>query len=225
MILNNIAIRTKSPELVEFFYPNYFKTSDYSPFIENGVIFSGDSKYLQSFRDAGIPYIYTKGTPEYDLTIPENLANFVYAKWDKKPTAKVLEIFKSKDKVTTEMEEIAKQVWVTGRCVLDDEILERLKGLYSLLARGSSYDIIDKFLGISSDMDTDALFYQIQGFLKSCNDVEGIRSISTQRNVKSFVATRGVNIDDSLMNYLYSPADNIEVKLIKLLVTLTVAKR
>ena len=75
MIRNNIALRTRSKELVEFFYPTYTVLHEYTPFVTGGVIYDGDSSYLQQFRDNNVKYIYIKGTPEFDLTIPENLLN------------------------------------------------------------------------------------------------------------------------------------------------------
>lgn len=225
MLINNVSIRTKSPELVEFFYPNYFKTSSYSPFIEGGVIFDGDSKYLQSFRDSGIPYIYTKGTPEYDLTIPENLLNFVYKKWDKNPPSYMLDYFNSFDKVNDELEEQAKLIWVNGKSYIQDNEENEMNMLYSVIARSPLFDIISKFLEISSNTNTDKLFYRIQRFLKMTNDVNNIKSVKTRKNVESFIGGRGKeNIENALMSYLYSPADNIELKLIKLFDALTVSK-
>ena len=146
MIRTNVAIRTKSSDLIDFLYPNFTRISEFSPFVDGGVIFDGDSKYLQMFRDANIPYIYVKGTPEFDLTIPETLLTFVFDKWDKKPSNALMDYFKSFTSVNSTLEDIAKQIWVTGKYSLIDEDEKRMDKLYSMFARGSSYDLMKEFL-------------------------------------------------------------------------------
>lgn len=225
MIRTNIAIRTKSSDLVDFFYPNFTRMSEFSPFIDGGVIFDGDSKYLQMFRDSNIKYIYVKGTPEYDLTIPENLLTFVFDKWDKKPTNSLIDYFNQYDKVNDELENIAKQIWVTGKYTIIDEDEKRMDKLYSLFARGSSYDLMKEFLSLSSDISLERLFYCVQWFLKRTKDTSSIKSVKMRNNVESFKSIRGKNIQPALMGYLYSPADSIELKLLKLFDMITVINR
>lgn len=221
MIRNNIAIRTRSKELVEFFYPNYTVLHEYSPFISGGVIFDGDSKYLQMFRDAGVKYIYIKGTPEFDLTIPSVLLNFVYDKWDKKPTKYLEEYFSSFDKVTDELEDICKQIWVSGKAVHEEQVEERISGLYSMLARTATYEIMKEYLLISEQVNSDKMFYSIKRFLKMSLEQENIKNVRTKQHVHDFVQIRGKNVQKALMQYLYSPADNVNIKLLKLVETLT----
>ena len=227
MIRSNIAVRASKPELIEFFYPNYIKLSEYSPFVEGGVIYDGESKYLQSFRDANIPYIYIKGTPEYDLTVPENLLNFVFDKWDKKPTKALVDLFKSKDSVTDEMIDIAKQVWVTGKYSVEDDVEERMNNLQKSLARGSTYDIIKEYVNLSSSIGNEKLFYLIQIFIKQSQHPESINSkkVWVKNNAEAFMSSRGKNIDNALNKYLYSPAENNEIKLLKLFDELTSIRR
>ena len=214
-MITNVAIRTKSPELVDFFYPNFVRTDVFSPFLK-GVIFTGDSKYLQSFRDAKIPYIYVKGTPEYDLTIPENLFKFVYGKWNKEPPIYLLTKFKGIDKVNTEMEDIAKLVWVKGSYKSEEEEEKKLEGLYSLMSRGSSYDILRALINASEYINSDKLIYYIQRFLKDSKEPERARSVYMIRLLKSFV-TRRRNIEPAIMQYLYSPVESDMLKIMILL--------
>lgn len=225
MIRTNVAIRTKSSELVEFLYPNFVRLSEFSPFVDGGVIFDGDSKYLQMFRDSNIPYIYIKGSPEFDLTIPENLLTFVFDKWDKKPSNALMDYFTSHTSVNEELENIAKQVWVTGKYSLLDEDEKRMDKLYSMFARGSSYDLIKEFLSLSSDISLERLFNSIQWFLKNTKDTNAIKSVKLKSNIEAFKGSRGKNIQKALMDYLYSPSDNIELKLLKLFDTITVIDR
>lgn len=225
MIRSNISIRSNNIGFIEFLYPNYTLTKEYSPFIEGGVIFDGDSKYLPMFRDAGIPYIYVKGTPEYDLTIPETLLNFVYEKWDKKPPQRLIDYFNSYDKVNDELIGIAKDIWVRGKYTLEDNIDVRIENLYGLFARGATYDLMKEYLTLSGDMNVERLFYSIQRMLKLANNVNSIKSARTKNNIKAFVESRGVRIEPALMGYLYSPADNVELKMLKLLEVISVINR
>lgn len=225
MIRSNVAIRTKTPELVDFFYPKYMRLKEYSPFLDCGVIFEGDSKYLQSFRDNNIPYIYVKGTPEFDLTIPENLLNFVYEKWDKKPPKGLTDYFNSFDNVNDELEELAKQVWVTGKCSHEDVSETRMNNLYTSLARGSTYDLIKEYIELSNDVDPDKLFYSIQWFLKQSNNPNNIKSVYIKNSANAFKESRGKNIEPALLAYLYSPAENSELKLLNLFDKITEIKR
>lgn len=223
MIKYNISIRTKSPELVEFLYPNYMKLSSFSPFVEGGVIFSGDSKYLQSFRDYNIPYIYVKGTPEYDLTIPNNLFEFVYSKWDKSVPQKVLDYIKGIDTVTSELEELAKLVWVTGKCSIETNEETRMYKLYSLLSGGSVYKIIEEFLTLAGDVDAEKLFYRVQYFLKASTNPSSVSNAKVQAMITKFTEARKKNVEEALMGYLYSPADSVELKMLKLFEIITKA--
>lgn len=222
MVRSNIAIRAINTEFIEFLYPNYTLTKEYSPFIEGGVIFEGDSKYLQMFRDAGIPYIYIKGTPEYDLTIPETLLNFVFEKWNKKPSEALLSYFNNFDKVNDELIGIAKEIWVRGKYTLYGESEVRMNNLYGLFARGSTYEMMQTFLNLSGDMDIERLFYSIQRFLKMSNNPSSIRNARTKLNVESFLQARGGSIEPALMGYLYSPIDNVELKMLKLLEVISI---
>lgn len=224
MIRNNIALRTKTPGFVEFLYPNYVKLNEFSPFIEGGVIFTGDSKYLQSFRDYNIPYIYVKGTPEYDLTIPVNLFEFVYAKWDKTPPKKVADYIRKFDEVNVELEDLAKLVWVTGKCTIEDDDEVRMSNLYSLLGSGSMFAIMEEFLKLSGSINTNKLFYSVQWFLTKSLNVSSVRNPNLQNNIKRFLEARGKNVRGALLAYLYSPADNVELKMIKLFELLTANK-
>lgn len=220
MVRSNVAIRAVNTEFIEFLYPNYTRIKEYSPFIEGGVIFDGDSKYLQMFRDAGIPYIYIKGTPEYDLTIPETLLNFVYEKWDKKPPQKLIDYFKEHEKVTDELTDIAKEVWVRGKYTMDENDEKRLYGLYQMFAGGrvgATYNIMNEYLSLSESMNIESLFYSIQRFLKYSNNINSVRNARVKNYVKAFVESRGGSIKPALMGYLYSPIDNVELKMLKLL--------
>lgn len=228
-MIRNVSIRTKSPEMIDFFYPNYTRLKEYSPFVEGGVIFEGDSSYLQRFRDAGIPYIYVKGTPEYDLTIATNLLDFVYSKWEKKPPKRVSDYIGSldyeKNKIDIqEIDDLCKQIWVTGKCNIEDSAEERLSNLYKSLARTNSYDLMKEYLTLSDNLDADKVFYSIQSFLKLTNNTKSIQSAYKKKQVEDFVGARGNNIQDALMQYLYSPADSEEIKMLKLLDALTVIK-
>lgn len=226
MIKTNIAIRTTSPDLVDFFYPNFRRTSEFSPFLSGGVIFDGDSKYLQSFRDNKIPYIYVKGTPEYDLTIPENLLKFVFDKWDKVPTKALEEKFKEYDKTNKELENIAKIVWVTGKYTNYNEDLEKgLEHLYSLLVRGNKYEVTKKILELSELYDKEIIFNKIKRFLKDQNNASSIKNYRIQNIAKAFNETNSKYMHEALMDYLYSPADSIDIKLIRLFATLITVKR
>lgn len=223
----NVAIRTKTPEMIEFFYPNFTRISTYSPFIEGGVIFDGDASYLQKFRDAGIPYIYVKGTPEYDLTIVENLLDFVYQKWDKKPPKRILDYVSELDyggKDTEEINNMCKQIWVTGKCSIEEESEERLQNLYKSLSRLGSYDLMKDYLELSESINSEKLFYSIQSFLKKTKDPSSVKSAWTQKNLNAFNEARGGNVQNALIQYLYSPSDRIEIKMLKLLDALTVIK-
>lgn len=224
MIRSNVSIRTRSPELIDFFYPKYMRLKEFSPFLDCGVIFEGDSKYLQSFRDNNIPYIYVKGTPEFDLTIPENLLNFVYDKWEKKPPKGISDYFNSFDKVTDELEELSKQIWVTGKCSIEETSDVKMNNLFSSFARGSTYDIISEYIKLSNDMDSERLFYSIQWFLKQSNNPKDIRSTYIKNSAIAFKESRGRNIEPALLAYLYSPADNGELKLLNLFDKITEIK-
>lgn len=221
MIKNNVAIRTRSKELVEFFYPNYTLIHEYSPFISGGVIFDGDSKYLQQFRDVGVPYIYIKGTPEYDLTIPSNLLEFVYDKWDKKPTKALSEYFSSFDKLDDELENICKQIWVSGKYTLEEQVEERIKGLYRMIARSSTHEVTSEFLKLTESTSSEKMFLSIKRFLKMSLEPQNIKNVNTKQNVIDFTSIRGKNVQKALMQYLYSPADNVDIKLIRLVEELT----
>lgn len=225
MIRSNVAIRTRTPELIDFFYPKYMRLKEYSPFLDCGVIFEGDSKYLQSFRDNNIPYIYVKGTPEFDLTIPENLLNFVYEKWDKKPPKGLTDYFNSFDKVNDELEDLAKQIWVTGKCSHEETSETRMNNLYTSFARGSTYDLIKEYIELSNDVDPEKLFYSIQWFLKQSNNPNNIKSVYIKKNAVAFKESRGMNIEPALLAYLYSSADNMELKLLNLFDKITEIKR
>lgn len=225
MIRSNVAIRTRYPELVEFFYPTYTKTKEFSPFIDGGVIFEGDSSYLQKFRDNNIPYIYIKGTPEFDLTIPENLLNFVFDKWDKKPTKALHDYFISFDKSNDELEEISKQIWITGKYTFEEATEDRMKNVYSLLTRGSTYEILKEYTLVSEDINSDKLFYSIQRFLKQSNDISSISNPKRKLQIQQFNEARGGNVESALLSFLYSPADNNELKLMKLFDRITEIKR
>lgn len=217
-MITNVAIRTKSPELVDFFYPNFVRTNVYSPFLK-GVIFEGDSKYLQSFRYAKIPYIYVKGTPEYDLTIPENLLNFVYKKWSKEPPKYLLDKFKSNDKVTDELEDIAKLIWIQGKYKDEEDIDTRLEKLYFLLPRGSSWEILCELLEVSESINTEKLVRAVQRYLKDSIDpskVKITRKNYYQGSLVSF-SSRRKNIEPAVMRYLYSQVENNMLKLMILL--------
>lgn len=217
MVKSNVAIRAVNTEFIEFLYPNYTLTKEYSPFIEGGVIFDGDSKYLQMFRDAGIPYIYIRGTPEFDLTIPETLLNFVYDKWDKKPPQKLTEYFKGYEKVNEELTNIAKEVWVRGKYTIEESNDVRIVNLYGMFARGSTYNMMQTFLQMSDGLDVEKLFYSIQRFLRFCNNPNSVRNARTKTDVLSFLQARRGSIKPALMGYLYSPIDNVELKMLKLL--------
>ena len=225
MIRNNIALRTRSKELVEFFYPTYTVLHEYTPFITGGVIYDGDSSYLQQFRDNNVKYIYIKGTPEFDLTIPENLLNFVYDKWEKKPPKYLVEYFTSFDKVTDELEDMSKQIWVSGKVSVEEQVEERLEGLYSLLARGSTYEIMKEYLSVSEQVNSDKLFYSIKRFLKMSLEPQNIKNAKTKLTVKNFTEIRGRNVQEALMQYLYSPADDVNIKLLKLFDVITKINR
>lgn len=227
MIPVNVSVRVTHPELIDFFYPNFTRVSEYSPFYEGGVIFSGDSKYLQKFRDNGTSYIYVKGTPEYDLTIPENLLNFVFDKWDKKPTKYLEEIFQSCDDVDDKLINIAKSVWVTGKYVEEVEESERINNLYGQLVRGDTYRLLNSFLAASEKIDCEKLFYSIQSFIKKSKDPSSAKSVKMKTLLSQFsgVGGRGVNIKRALDSYLYSPADNNELKMLRLLEEITKSER
>lgn len=225
MIRTNVAIRTLSPELVEFFYPNYVKTSEFSPFMTTGVIFDGDSKYLQDFRDNNIPYIYVKGSPEFDLTIPENLLNFVFDKWNKKPTKSLVMYFTKYDSVNIELENIAKQIWVTGKYTINEDISERMNNLYASFARGSTYDIIVEYTKLSQVLDSEGLFHNIKSFIKKSQSIDSIKNARHKLNAEAFRDSRGGNIQSALMSYLYSPTENDEIKMLKLFDELTNIRR
>ena len=228
-MIKNVSIRTRSPEMIDFFYPNYTRLKEFSPFVDGGVIFEGDSKYLQRFRDANIPYIYVKGTPEYDLTIATNLIDFVYSKWDKKPPKKVVEYVECLDYEKSkldiqEIDDMCKQIWVTGKCSIEESTEERMSGLQKMLARASSYELMKEFLTLSDRLDSEKVFYSIQSFLKSTNSISTIKNAYRKKQVEDFVSARGKNIESALMQYLYSPANSDEIKLLKLLDALTVIK-
>lgn len=224
-MITNVAIRTRNPEMIDFFYPNYTRLSEFSPFITGGVIFSGDSKYLQRFRDLNIPYVYTKGTPEFDLTIPEVLINFVYQKWNKVPTKKVLEYVQSlnvdNDNDANELDNISKIIWVTGKCWLDEESDERLSHLYKSLSRLSSFNLIKEYLDVSSHLNPEKLFYSIQSFLLKSNNPDIVQNNKVKSDLKAFNEIRGKKLKSALMRYLYSPIENNELKVLLLLDELT----
>lgn len=225
----NVSIRTKTPEMIEFFYPNFIRMSTYSPFVDGGVIFDGDASFLQKFRDAGIPYIYTKGTPEYDLTIVENLLDFVYQKWNKKPPKRVLEYvstLKYDGRDTDEINNMCKQVWVTGTCDSEGNDEKRFENLYKQITRGNSYDLMSEYLHLSSDIDSEKAFYTIQNFLKNTKDPDSVKSVWMRKLITDFKSSPRYrdNVSPALMQYLYSPADSIELKMLKFLDTITVAK-
>jgi hypothetical protein len=222
-MITNVSIRTNKPELIEFFYPNYTKTNQYSPFISGGVIFDGDAKYLQMFRDNSIPYIYVKGTPEYDLTIPSNLLQFVFDKWDKKPTNALSEYFNTLDykRNADEIDTICKQIWVTGKYTLDVEKEETISKFYDMLSTRGTTELLQNYLELSDNINQERMFYKVQSFLDKLGDIDEVKSPYLKLKLKSFKLSRGQNVQKALMNYLYSNIDNSELKMLNLLDNLT----
>lgn len=226
MIPINVAIRVKNIEILEFFYPNYRVTDTYSPFIEGGVIFTGNSKFLPMFRDNNIPYIYAAGTPEYDLTIPVNLLNFVLSRWDKKPTKKLLDYFDSLDfkHNADEIYDVCKQLWVTGKCLLDVDDSKQMN-LYHALAYDNPIDMIKNYLNLSSDIGNERTFSRVLSFLDKSKDSSNVHNIYVKKCLDRFKEDRYANVKNALLAYLYSPTDNNEIKTFKLLENLTTVIR
>ena len=222
MIKTNVSIRANDIGLIEFFYPKYTKTSEYSPFIETGVIFDGDSKYLPMFRDNNINYIYVKGTPEYDLTIPTNLLEFVFDKWDKKPPNKLLEYVSTLDFKynSSEIYDICKQVWVTGKYTLVESTDKRIN-IFDSLAKKSQLDLIIDYIRLIDGVDSEKVFYSILHFLEKSTNPSSVKNPYMRRMIDSFVVARKSNVKNALLDYLYSPIDNNDLKVLKLLEGLT----
>ena len=54
------------------------------------------------------------------------------------------------------------------------------------------------------------------------NNPSSIRNARTKLNVESFLQARGGSIEPALMGYLYSPIDNVELKMLKLLEVISI---
>lgn len=222
MVPSNVSIRARSVEIIEFLYPDYQLVHQYSPLIEGGVIYDGDAKYLQMFRDNNIPYIYVKGTPEYDLTVPERFLEFVYMKWDKQPPKYMVEYLDTLDykKRPEEVELILKQIWITGKSSITES--EKVGGFYEALAKKSPIDIMSMYLEMSDKVNNRRLFYQIQSFLKATTNPEGVSKTWLRRYVDVFNhGQRNKLLEHALFEYLYTNAENEELKMIKLLIALS----
>ena len=75
------------------------------------------------------------------------------------------------------------------------------------------------------DINSDKLFYSIQRFLKQSNDISSISNPKRKLQIQQFNEARGGNVESALLSFLYSPADNNELKLMKLFDRITEIKR
>ena len=225
-MITNVSIRVKNQGLLDFFYPDYKRLHEFSMFAEGGVIYDGDSKYLQKFRDNGVNYIYIVGTPEYDLTVAENLIRFVYSKWGKEPTKKVLEYISeldyNRESDAVLIEDIAKTVWVAGRTFFDLENDVYLKDFLYAFPKASLLNSITKYLKAAENSS-----YYINatgGIIRFLHNLGRKDIIDDPKinpmyrsSLKNFMDSRSRNVRNALYKFLYSEVESEELKIVMLI--------
>lgn len=218
MDLINKVVKTPSIELLEYFYPNLYRTDEYQPI--DGCLYTGPAQNIREFRKNGYSFIATNGMPEYDLTNKEQLLRFVYDKFNKEPPKYLLELLDLYD--NEDFYRYCKETWITGKWPekFDDTDISTFN-LYQSLNRGTveMYDTLFKLL---NNMKAPVVMSQMLTFLGRVKTLEEQNASPKYMQImRQFRDSCGRNITPSIQKYIRSKIQNNELNLVLFLNDLT----
>lgn len=114
-------MKVRDPHLIQFLYPEIVLKTELSILDrDNFILYCGPSrpqlkKWLSERTKC---FISTSGSPDVDLTKPEELVKFVSESKGSKPPQRILDLIKDMD--ISEVEEMCKVYWVTKKWVGSD---------------------------------------------------------------------------------------------------------
>lgn len=193
-----------SKELVCFFYPE-FKVLEDVTFLnsEDSVIYVGKFRHnLTGYLKANTKqYISLVGRPEVDYTSRENLVKFVYAKWNRQPPQKLMDmLFEQSDE---DFYTCCKKYWVCGHWPYDIDDSATLYTLFSSMNESVKDNLFMLFKMIDK-YGAKVVESSILTFLARAIDVDA-QEVSAQykKVLKTFYQRSGNKIRPAVAQYAY----------------------
>lgn len=232
MNIINSSVAVPDISLLQFFFPNFVVCDSVVPFYDGGVIFTGDKSKLQRLRELGIPYICLSKTPEFDLTNRDVLFEFVYSKWGKSVPKYVTEYLQTLDEKAkvSEYINLVKQVWVTGKCSINEKEQQNLFTLIENIEK-SSMDGVKCLFNVADKINTKTVQSFLINFLYKAQRFDEIKDSMKESGYKKSVSTFSKssmivnNIPHAIENYLYSEHKNEVLKIAQLILDLYNTRR
>lgn len=216
------TVKLENPDLLQFFYPGFVVRESLSildqerDVIYTGRVRSGIKEYLEK---GSRNYISLSGRPDYDLSTPRALVEFVFAEKGKTLRDSVISVVESLD--MQDVEYACKIMWVTG--VFPYGKQESETTLYDLFRSTTSN--LKELLQVYLELLDQYPFYLIESslltFLLRSQDIDD-QDISPhyKRLLKSFAAKSGAKMKPALFRYATEKGLRDDLRLLQFLLDL-----
>lgn len=214
----NHSVKTTDIGLLQFLYPEFIILDKPVLYSDKPIIFIGETKYINQIKNLGVPYISLSALAEYDLTDRLTLLKVVFSKYNRPVPKYLLEFYEDLDDTT--FRDLVEYYWITGKWTLKEynnsgAFLEFLQSF-----RTDTITMVRTYLNLLHKTGAEYIRVSLFTFLNRVLTPSGKISKWYKKVIDNYKMSKQQLIKPAINNYIESPIENEELKILNLILDL-----
>lgn len=214
----NHSVKITDIGLLQFLYPDYIVLDGPVLYSDRPIIYIGETKYLNQIKSLGVNYISLSAVAEYDLTDRLTLLKVVFSKYNRPVPKYLLEFYEDLDEGL--FRELVERYWITGKWSLKEfnnsgAFLEFLQSF-----KTDTVTMVRTYLNLLHKTGAEYIRVSLLTFLTKVLNPSSKISKWYKQVIDNYKKSKADLIEPAINNFIDSPIDNEELKILNFILDL-----
>ena len=214
----NHSVKITDIGLLQFLYPDYIVLDGPVLYSDRPIIYIGETKYLNQIKSLGVNYISLSAVAEYDLTDRLTLLKVVFSKYNRPVPKYLLAFYEDLDDGL--FRELVERYWITGKWLLKEfnnsgAFLEFLQSF-----KTDTVTMVRTYLNLLHKTGAEYIRVSLLTFLTKVLNPSSKISKWYKQVIDNYKKSKADLIEPAINNFIDSPIDNEELKILNFILDL-----